>query len=184
MPEKGSLPINKIPNAPHNTYAKKGWKGIGDWLGTGRVANQDRKLLPFREARAFARSLGLKSSREWAALCEGRLPEIANPSTNLPKAPQVAYARKGWKGWDDWLGKEQVVFLPFAQARSFVQSIGIKSESEWRKFCRGKLSDKGAFPANIPRTPNEVYANKGWAGWADWLGTKRSRGGEAMNKKI
>jgi hypothetical protein len=29
--------------------------------------------------------------------------------------------------------------------------------------------------AIIPACPDGVYAKKGWAGWGDWLGTRRSR---------
>jgi hypothetical protein len=36
LPEKGPLPSD-IPASPHWVYRKKGWKGFGDWLGTGRT---------------------------------------------------------------------------------------------------------------------------------------------------
>jgi len=36
LPGKGPLPSD-IPASPHWVYREKGWKGIGDWLGTSRT---------------------------------------------------------------------------------------------------------------------------------------------------
>ena len=38
--KSGCKPDN-IPTAPWQTYKKSGWKGIPDWLGTGRPANKE-----------------------------------------------------------------------------------------------------------------------------------------------
>ena len=56
----GKKPL-QIPSNPSNTYAGKGWVGVGDWLGTGTVAPFLRLYRSFKKARAFARSLGLNS---------------------------------------------------------------------------------------------------------------------------
>ena len=47
-----------IPHRPDRTYRDQGWSGWGDWIGTGRVANRDRRFRSFQEARAYTRSLG------------------------------------------------------------------------------------------------------------------------------
>ena len=36
-----------IPADPRNTYKDTGWKGWGDWLGTGTIANQNRSYRSF-----------------------------------------------------------------------------------------------------------------------------------------
>jgi len=41
MPEVGRLPAD-IPTNPNHTYADKGWKGMGYWLGTGRTYRRRR----------------------------------------------------------------------------------------------------------------------------------------------
>ena len=33
-----------LPAAPHRTYKDDGWAGMGDWLGTGIVANRLRRI--------------------------------------------------------------------------------------------------------------------------------------------
>ena len=47
-----------IPASPSETY-KDEWKGMGDWLGTGKVAPGNMR--PFKEARAYVRKLKLKN---------------------------------------------------------------------------------------------------------------------------
>ena len=59
--KSGKKPAD-IPSAPNPTYAKDGWCGFGDWLGTGTVATHQHQYRPFEEARAFVRSRGLKPS--------------------------------------------------------------------------------------------------------------------------
>lgn len=65
--KSGKKPQN-IPLYPHREY-KQDWKGWGDWLGTGRIANQNRTFRSFEEARKFAHSLGLREMREWVKYC-------------------------------------------------------------------------------------------------------------------
>ena len=62
---KSSERPKNIPATPSISYKDKGWKGFGDWLGTGRVANQNRKFIPFQEARLIVHKLNLKSEEEW-----------------------------------------------------------------------------------------------------------------------
>jgi len=90
-----------IPADPKRAYKNEGWKGVGDWLGTGNVANQDKEFRSFKEARAFARALKLKSQEEWREFAKSDL----RPS-DIPSAPGLTYKDKGWKGTKDWLGTD------------------------------------------------------------------------------
>ena len=58
------------------------------------------------------------------------------------------------------------VFKSFNESRAFVQTLDLKSYSEWREYCK---SD--GKPDDIPKNPQVVYHNKGWISWGDWLGT-------------
>ena len=72
---------------------------MGDWLGTGTVAHRLRQYRSFKEARAFVRSLGLKSGTEWRDYCKsGKKPD------DIPANPNKTYAEDGWVGMGDWLG--------------------------------------------------------------------------------
>jgi hypothetical protein len=44
-------------------------------------------------------------------------------------------------------------FRPFVEAKEFAQSLGLKSESEWKTiFCKS-----GNRPPDIPANPNRIY---------------------------
>src|SRR4029077_6734491 len=51
-----------IPYEPSKVYLHSGRSGYGDWLGTGAIATHERRWRTFKKARAFARSLKLKSA--------------------------------------------------------------------------------------------------------------------------
>jgi hypothetical protein len=175
MPEKGTLPADISAN-PNRTYANKGWKGMGDWLGTGRIANFNKIYRQFEKARAFTRLLRLKNRDEWQKYCRGQMPEKGMLPTDIPANPNQTYAKKGWKGMGDWLGTETLAthsrdFLPFHEARAFVHLLKLKSTSEWKRFCAGQYPEKGILPTNIPSNPNRTYAANDWKSMGDWLGT-------------
>ena len=55
-------------------------------------------------------------------------------------------------------------YRSFEEARTFAQSLNLKSGAEWR-------TQSEDLPADIPANPNQIYKNNGWAGMGDWLGT-------------
>jgi superfamily II DNA or RNA helicase len=60
--------------------------------------------------------------------------------------------------------------LPYGEANDFVRSLDLKSTRDWLDYCKS-----GKRPLNIPASPNEAYAGRGWTNWGDWLGTGRVR---------
>ena len=104
------------------------------------------------------RSLGLKSAAEWRDYCKsGKKPADipANPNQNI---------RGSWLGWmGDWLGTGTVAtrlrqYRSFKKARAFVRRLGLKSEAEWRDYCKS-----GKKPDDIPANPNRRI-REGWLG--------------------
>jgi hypothetical protein len=55
-------------------------------------------------------------------------------------------------------------FRPFAEARQFVHTLGLKSSSQWIQYRAS-----GRKPQDIPSHPDVAYRND-WRGWGDWLG--------------
>ena len=163
--KEGSRPPD-VPSAPNDTYKDGGWQGWGHWLGTGNTQlGVAKQSLPFGEALAVARSLGLPSRMEWQAWCsEGMCP------ANVPRRPDLAYKDHGWQGWGHWLGTgnlpgyQKKNFLPFDEALRAARQLRLVSAKEWRLWCR-----TGARPANVPACPDRVYAHDGWMGWTHWL---------------
>ena len=62
--DSGKRPVD-VPSTPYRQYKGKGWKGYGDWLGTGNVKDGKQTYRSFESCRAFARGLGLRSRVEW-----------------------------------------------------------------------------------------------------------------------
>lgn len=159
-----------VPTNPHRTYAKE-WRGMGDWLGTGRIQTQRRRYRWFANARAFVRSLGLKNQTEYFAWWR----EHGGEALDLPGHPERTYA-KAWRGWGDFLGTGNVAprdrtFLPFAQARRFARGLGLASIREWRLWLEGALPGKPPRPDTIPANPHVHFRGRGWTTWGDFLGT-------------
>jgi predicted helicase len=187
MLEKGQLPPD-IPSNPQIAYAKTGWDGYGDWLGTGAISTHFKKYRSFVSARRFARSLGFSNRQQWRDYCRGRLPDKGIRPSDIPVDPAKAYADNGWIGMGDWLGTGNISnrnrkFRPFNQSRAFARSLGLKSVAAWREFSAGRLSEKGSLPADIPASPAWQYREQGWKGFGDWLGTGRTRVSKSAKRK-
>ena len=134
-----------IPADPSHWYNGKGWISMGDWLGTGSIAPQNREYLPFKEAREFVHSLKLTTQKERQAYNRsGKKPE------DIPADPYNLYKQDGWKGWGDWLGTGNIAsydrqFKTFEKARKFVRKLGFRSRKQWYQYCK---TDKR--PMDIP----------------------------------
>ena len=88
-----------VPSAPHRTYAGFGWKGYGDFLGTGNAKGGNKgDFRSFDEARSFARGLKLSSRKAWQAWRKDHRP------SDIPSDPYATYKEAGWTNWGDFLG--------------------------------------------------------------------------------
>jgi hypothetical protein len=162
--KSGKLPKD-IPRDPPTVY-KKEWKGWGDWLRAGKKLARKSNFLPFIEARAFVRKLGLKGQQDW----QTNYLKSGNKPNNIPASPQSVY-KKEWKGWGDFLGTGNIRdknFLSFTEAREFVRKLDLASYTEWIDYRKSNIR-----PTDIPSMPERVYKNKGWRGYGDFLGTGR-----------
>ncbi|CAN5515657.1 hypothetical protein BH18THE2_BH18THE2_22250 [soil metagenome] len=143
---------------------KKEWISWGDWLGTGRIADQNKIYRAFEEAKEFVNALKFRSGEEWKRYCKsGKKPD------DIPASPSGTYGNK-WKGMGDWLGTWTIAnkkrkYLSFGDAREFIHSLQLRSRSEWREHCKSN-----ARRQDIPANPAQTY-KKFWKGWGDWLGT-------------
>jgi hypothetical protein len=127
-----------IPSNPAQTYAKSGWAGWGDWLGTGTISSGLRQFRTFTKARAFVRGLGLKSNCEWHEYSKS-----GNRSADIPSNPNQAYVKSGWIGMGDWLGTNTVAphlrrYRSFKQARAFARGLKLESQTEWQDYCNAR----------------------------------------------
>ena len=148
-----------IPMAPWLVYEE--WIGFGSF--TGAYENDPithRKVFcDYDTAQQIAFDLNIKNPKGWYAASKAGL-----FASNVPSAPYQAYKDNGWTGWSDFFGNRQ--YLAFEEARNYAWSLGFTKKSQWD-------ANKENLPENIPRTPQKVYKNKGWADWHNWLGHRQ-----------
>jgi hypothetical protein len=158
--KSGNRPKN-IPSAPDRTYKKeKTWQSWGDFLGTKRVAFQNKQYLSFEDARKFVHKLNLKSRKYWEDYCKS-----GNKPDEISSSPHVTY-KKEWKGVGDWLGTGTIDnstrsknFLSAKEAKPMYKKLfkeyGIKNGSDWPKFA--KTHKKLLEELHLPLTPLHFY---------------------------
>lgn len=166
--KSGKKPLN-IPVHPLLVYKNKGWTFLGDWLGTGKIADKFRVYLPLNEAKKIILPLGLKTVADWQNYCRS-----GNKPENIPSNLYKVYKSKGWISMGDFLGTGKIsnqkkIFLSFKTSRKFVHKLKLKTSREWRRY-----SQSGNKPDNIPFNPHIFYKNKGWISIGDWLGIEKS----------
>ena len=106
-----------IPAQPRLAYQGRGWSGWADWLGAEAAGRPSapapseapgaapasrrpagRRFRSFPQARAFARTLGLRRKTDWEAWsASGQRP------ADIPSEPDVVYRDQGWVSWPHWL---------------------------------------------------------------------------------
>jgi hypothetical protein len=99
------LPIkpNDIPRNPDQIYEE--WDDWTLFLGSEiSKFNCERSFLPFEQARALIRKLGLKNQKEWFGYCAGKFPNLPSKPLEIPSNPAKKYKKLGWINLRDWLG--------------------------------------------------------------------------------
>jgi len=165
-----------IPRNPVRIY-KKEWKGVPDWLGTGRTSNKEKhqKQPNYDDASKICHDLGIKLGTEYFnKYKKKKLPKF------FPANPPNVY-HKIWKkrgGWGGFLQTGDVAnqdrkFLDYNDAKKIVQ----KSRWKNKKISSGTEYEKWSLtnqrPRNIPANPERTYnKEKTWISWGDYLGTE------------
>jgi superfamily II DNA or RNA helicase len=123
---------------------------------------------PFKEARAFARELGLNGEDAWRDYTQSD-----EKPRDIPASPHAVY-KNDWISWGDWLdnGQRRGGWRPFEETRAFVQTLKLKNNKKWRVYAKS-----GNRPEDIPVNPDTVYRDNGWIGWGDFLDNGRNRRG-------
>ena len=140
-----------------------------------KIVPASKAFRSFQKARKFTRSLKLQREKEWRLYCKGELKGYAAKPSDIPTNPHRSYHDRGWQGYGDWLGTGRVAsinrkYRPFRNARKFARSLELQSEKEWRLYCKGELKGYTAKPSDIPTNVHRSYQDRGWQGYADWLG--------------
>lgn len=173
-----------LPSIP-NRYYKKWWTGWGDYLGTGSEPNKKTRW-PYEKARQWVRRnvkpYGIDSYKKWRSYVKGeiKIEGLIELHGRIPHDPAGYYKSNGWVDWDHWLLNDKEEFLPYHKARAWVHKH-LKpyyfSSEDWRLYKKGEHRLQHLLPVlpkNIPKTPGQVYKGKGWKGFVDFIGTRKT----------
>ena len=64
----------------------RGEIGWGDFLGTGRIATQNKVYRSYKDAREFVRALNFKTQKEWQEYCKS-----GDKPNDIPAQPWHVY---------------------------------------------------------------------------------------------
>ncbi len=161
---QGDVPSDIPPN-PNHTYRDQ-WESWGDFLGTGRsINNQKRRYRSFEEARRWARAQGLKTKTDWLNLAaKKRLP------IDIPTNVWQVYPKE-WQGISDFLGSDYISprfrnYRSFELAREWARDQGLRSSSDWNR----RIKEPGWLPSDIAADPRATYGTE-FTTFGDFLGT-------------
>ena len=152
----------RIPRAPEVTYKNDGWKGIGNWIGTDKIADQFKKYLSFEDARKFMKAHKIQSEKEW------RVYRKSNKIENIPYKLSRTYS-DNWISQPHFFGTE---IFSYEEAYEFIKKFKLKSSREYFKFLKTSNS-----VVNLPSVPNRVYRDTGWVDWQTFLGYEKEKRG-------
>lgn len=151
----GMVPHN-IPGDPAKIFKRSNdWIGMGDWLGTGKIANQNREFYSFETSREKVRKLNIGSITDWKK--RRRRNEI---DERIPSNPNHTY-KSDWISWNDWFGNDKVSsneiaarFISHDKAREFLKDKNLKSWPEYKNFIKKNKIDF------LPPNPSNSYKTK------------------------
>ncbi len=93
--KNNKLPVD-MPRNPDHAYKNNGWKGWGDFLGSGNV--REKMFRSYKEVKKYAQSLRIKSENEWYKHTKNK-----NFPKDIPVSPR-GYYKKEFEGQDIFLG--------------------------------------------------------------------------------
>lgn len=160
--ENSQLIPDWFPNDPENAYRRSGhWKGWGHFLGTGKIANQNKKYGPYEDAQQFIQQFKEVTSQskfnEWKKTNSQLIPDW------FPRDPEKVYKRLGqWVtgengGWGHFLGTGTIAaqnkkFMSLEEFKALCRSLNFKKYDDLFYWLRSKNR-----PSNVPTNPYKIY---------------------------
>jgi len=183
-----------IPKKPEKTYAKSGWKGWQDFLGSFVLSNWDKAKnnFSYKQAKRFLKvdckglikSMGMFNDWKNGTLSIKGLPPFPE---RMPKAPIQTYIRvKEWVDSYDFFGnilhkrkkkgeRPDLEFdkVSYKALREIVRKENVNTRAEyieWLKKNKRKFTDKGMYAPFKPESYGQEFE-----GWAVFLNSTNQR---------
>jgi superfamily II DNA or RNA helicase len=157
----GSVPIGMDIN--FNEFASAIETKI--WNKVGKI-----NWRPFKEAREYVRTLGLKNSIDWVSYSKSGL-----RPPDIPGNPNKIYKDSGWNGTPDWLGNKNINYAEHSWAtydiaKQYASDNKVVTRADW-----AELMLTPDVPVNMPKNAEQYYTGKGWMGWYHFTGREKTK---------
>lgn len=172
--------FNKIKNEfpdfitkdPGSTYAHRGWKGWGYFLGTNRDNPNNVDYILLEEAKIWIQNNtnGINSKKQWREF------KKQNPQVKIPTRADRYYLKlnRGWISWEDFLGftkkrSSKRKYFIYNESKNYAQKNlnYIKTSTQWREAAK-----RNEIPDRIPKKPDRYYEK--WEGFPIFLNNKEN----------
>lgn len=67
----------------------------------------------------------------------------------------------------------QTHYLAYDEARKFIHTLKFNNIEQWTDYKNGQLNGYEPKPENIPDRPQDIYENRGWVDFKDWIGVEK-----------
>jgi len=156
-----------IPSNPNKTYKNLGYINMGDWIGTGNIATNNREYVSYEEFKKFIRKNNIKSQSQWKLFVKEQK-KLNNFPHNIPSNAFTTYADE-WEGWGIITGTNRVAdhlrkYTTYDELKELIKPFNFTKMVEYHEWW-----DK-TKPSNIPKTPDEKFKNDGWISWPEFFG--------------
>jgi hypothetical protein len=85
-----------LPLKPNRFYKNRGWVSWGDFLGTGKIANQLREFYTYTEFKRKVKELKLNTFTEFKKFIINN-----KEDKKIPTNPNIVYKNNGWISWSN-----------------------------------------------------------------------------------
>lgn len=182
-----NIPIfpDKMPGNPINTYGRSNeWISNYDFFGKEvplkkkfeRTNYFEFEKIDYEELKNLIKNEGLNNRKEYQDW------HSKNNDTLKKKgkyAPVKCESYSEFEGWTIFLNSNHLPSISrslkgkwknYTEAKKIVKRLNISKKDEWYEFINDNQNTQFLIQNKIPRNPSNVYKNKGWESWADWLG--------------
>lgn len=124
------------------------------------LASQDERIID--ELRAICR--GTKSKARKGGILNFDLSAVVPTYVEAGKFIQAIEL----KCWDKL---KSIAYMPYEEASALVQQLGVKTQKQYKAWRHGELPDLPKWPQDLPGSPDDSYARRGWVSWGEFFNT-------------
>jgi superfamily II DNA or RNA helicase len=160
-PVDGITKINVLTKVNEKEFNKSIQLKVWDRIAFGNWRS-------YEEAKEFVLKLKIKSESQYKDYYKQK-----KLLFDIPLTPYRVYKNKGWKSWGEFLGTGEIAYrfrkyIDFYELKKIVRKLNFKNSNDYFKNYISIQHQKF-----IPSAPYNIYKNKGWKNWGDFLGTNK-----------